>query len=479
MSGWDVAAGDPVHPGVLGRLDLVGQGGPCGAADPAWFEPLAGRHLVVFNRPPDDDALARLTAADARVRWLYRQLGIAEVDASEELGFATLGAMADVVPAWSTVGTTRGLVVGLNAVCAFASKQATDLEAFYRHPTGIGYPVITSHHGEKELDLDSATELETPPALVPVVNLSLGTLALNFPTAANDIVNLATAAASGQVLVVMAAGNCGERPGDTMSAWARPEWVLSVGAVADASGTRTASYSSRGNPGPDLVALGHSELDHQKHGTSFAAPRVSQLARLVVAAFCQLGREVMVSQGAVPMGVPAVGWGVIDDFADQMWWEPESASAIQALPLVGVHADVVDELTRFAASPLTVTTTPAIVRAVLLSSARPVPGASKSEAGAGFVDQELVIDRLASVTAAELWEWFGRGVSPPVETGWSALRPFDAAGLHDLASVVLNTGPTVKFDYKTGRWAALPMPAEQLREQHPRGWPIDLTGIRL
>lgn len=413
-----------------------------------------------------------------RVRWLYRQLGIAEVEATDEAALAALPIIAGVTPAWSTVGTTRGLAVALNAICAFASHQAGDPHAFFRHPSGIGYPVITSRDGRKELDLDPATELVTPPALVPVVNMSLGTISVEFPTAANDIVNLATAAASSQVLVVVAAGNCGERPGDSMSAWARPEWVLSVGATDDADGTRIAPYSSRGDPGPDLVALGESELNPDKHGTSFAAPRVTYLARLVVAAFCELGREVMVAQGHAPMGVPAIGFGIVDDFGDEIWWEPDSATAFQALPLVGVRADVVAELVGFTAVALTVRTTPAIVREVLVSSARLVPGASASEAGAGFVDREIVINRLAAITGAELWAWFGTGAAPDGER-LSELRPFDAAGLRDLASIVGNTGPTMKFDYKTGRWVALPQPSAQMRDESPRGWPVDLTGIRL
>ena len=450
---------------------------PCDAPNPALFEPLAGRHLVAFASPPDDQDLARLGAV-ARVRWLYRQLGIAEAEASDATGLETLPNIVGVTPAWSTIGATRGLAVGLNALCALASHQASDPSAFYRHPSGIGYPVITSRNGRRELDLDPATELVTPPALVPVVNLSLGTTSVEFPTAANDIVNLATAAASSQVLVVVAAGNCGERAVDSMSAWARPEWVLSVGATEDAQGTRIAPYSSRGDPGPDLVALGESELNPDKHGTSFAAPRVTYLARLVVAAFCEVGREVMAAQGQSPQGVPAVGFGIIDDFGDEIWWEPDSATAFQALPLLGVRSDVVAELISLTGSALTVRTTPAIVREVLVSAARPVPGAGASEAGAGFVDLEIVLDRLAAITGAELWAWFGTGAAPD-EALLSELLPFDAAGLRDLAPIVAMTGPTVKFDYRTGCWVALPQPNAQMREQSPGGWPVDLTGIRL
>lgn len=478
MKAWDVAGGDTAYPGVFARLDHVVGAGGCGAPDPVLFEPLAGRLLVAFESPPDENTLAGVRAV-AHVRWLYRQLGIAEIEGDDKAALEALPGVVLVTHAWNAVGSTRGLVVGLNALCMFASRQTSDPDVFYRHPPGIGYPVITARDGRRELDLDPDMELATAPALLPVVNMSLGTISVEFPTAFHDVVNLATGAASSQVLVVVAAGNCGKREVvDSMSAWARPEWVLSVGAVDDANGTIIAPYSSRGDPGPDLVAFGRSALNPDMRGTSFAAPRVTFLARLVVAAFCELEREVRIAQGHAPVGVPAIGYGIIDDFGDEMWWERPSATAFQALPLVGVSKPAVTELVGCTAGSFAVRNTPGIVREILISSARPVPGAPADKAGAGFIDQDLVIDRLAGITGEELWTWFGTG-SAPEGTGFSQLRPFNAAGLHELASVVTNTGPVVKFDYITGRWAALPQPDSQVREQYPQGFRLDLSGIRL
>jgi hypothetical protein len=225
--------------------------------------------------------------------------------------------------------------------------------------------------------------------------------------------------------------------------------------------------------------LGESKLNSSKHGTSFAAPRVTTLARLVVAAFCELGREVMVAQGHPLVGVPAIGFGIIDDFADDIWWAPpDGANEFLALPLVGVRTDVVAELVSLTADAFVVKTTPAIMREVLISAARPVPGAPPAEAGAGFVDEGIVLDRLAGITCAELWAWFGIGAAPS-EARLQEMRPFDAAGLRQLARVVNITGPIVKFDYKSGRWIALPQPNQRLPAESPRGWPTDLAGIRL
>jgi hypothetical protein len=477
LNAWDITGGDPTFSGAISRLDHAEASRRCGSPNPLLFEPLAGRFLVAFDRSPDADALVQLGTV-GRVRWLYRELGIAEVEATDADALGALPAIALVTPAWSAIGTTRGVAVGLNALSIFASRQAGDPNAFYRHPPGIGYPVISYRNDRQELDLDPTIEFVTPPALLPVVNMSLGTVSVGFPTAANDIVNLATAAASSRVLVVVAAGNCGERDGDSMSAWARPQWVLSVGAVDDEDGTKIASYSSRGDPGPDLVAVGRSELDPRKRGTSFAAPRVTFLARLVVAAFCELGREVMVAQGHAPMGVPSIGYGIVDDFGDEIWWERTSSTAFQALPLVGVRAPDVAKLVGNTAEALTVRNTPAVVREVLISSARPVPGASVEEAGAGFVNLDIVIERLAAITGEEVWRWFGTGPTP-AGARLGDLRLFDAAGLRDLASVLNITGPIVKFDYRTGHWASLPQVDDQIREENPQGLPVDLTEYRL
>lgn len=89
-----------------------------------------------------------------------------------------------------------------------------------------------------------------------------------------------------------------------------------------------------------------------------------------------------------------------------------------------------------------------------------------------------MIDRLASITGLELWDWFGQDVRPDLER-LAALRPFDPDGLKDLAWVVPITGPTVRFDYKTGLWAPIPSIDERLARDYPLGLPVDLEGIRM
>jgi hypothetical protein len=469
----DFADGDPVYADVFERLDLHEDEERCGPPDPDLFEPLPDRYFVSYREPPGAEDLALLGGV-ARIMWVFRQLRLIEVETKQAEAISTLPGVVGVVTALKSVGSTRKLAVGLNALCTFASRQAADDDAAYRHPAGVGYPVLR----DGTLDLDRECELPTPPALIPVVNMSLGTTTVGHPSVAGDIVNLATLGASSEVLVVVAAGNCGDYGADSMSAWAQPEWVLSVGATDDADGRQLASYSGRGSPGPDLVALGRSQLDENRRGTSFAAPRVTHLAKLVVTAFAELGREVRLAQGMDPTGVPAVGYALIDGFGDELWWGREEATGWQALPLLGTHRDVVAEIVGLTGPALTIRTTPQIVREVLVDAARPIPGAEPSEAGAGFVDSDIVIDHLTAMTGAELWDRFGTGPSPD-RGQLAALRPFAASELRDLDTVVGTTGPTVKFDHKTGRWAALPPLDPPWPQQHPYGWEVDLAGIRM
>lgn len=67
----------------------------------------------------------------------------------------------------------------------------------------------------------------------------------------------------------------------------------------------------------------------------------------------------MVAQGHPPVGVPAIGYGIIDDFGDQIWWEPpDTATEMLALPVVGVRTDVVAELVGLTADAFALSRSP-------------------------------------------------------------------------------------------------------------------------
>jgi hypothetical protein len=251
------ADGDPVYADVFERLDLHDDEERCGLPDTELFEPLPGRYLVGYGEPPGDDHLALLGSL-ARVRWVFAQLRLIEVETQQAEAVSALPGVAGVVPAWKSLGSTRRVVVGLNAMCIFAARQASDDEAAYRHPPGLGYPVLTGRDGRVELDLDRELELSTPPALIPVINMSLRTTSVGFPTAAGDIANLATLGASSDVLVVVAAGNCGDtaprpcrhgRGRSGCSAWERPTMLTGRGSLPTrAGGCRAPTWSRSAGP---------------------------------------------------------------------------------------------------------------------------------------------------------------------------------------------------------------------------------------
>lgn len=315
------------------------------------------------------------------------------------------------------------------------------------------------------LSRDPNLDWAAPPAVIPVVNLSVGPDPPTLPFVPNDLVNMATAIVAEEMLVVAAAGNCGVHG---MSAWACPEWVLAVGATDDAEGTRLAEYSSRGrldvpDSGPDLVTWGTSRYDPDLRGTSFAAPRVTYLAQLVTAALIQLGREVQVQQGAPPGGVANVGIAVVDArWADI--WSPFGYDRVplEALPIAGVNVEAVKELLQVASTEgveVNVRGDPPLVRKILISSATPMAGYDPHEVGAGFINLNRVQDRLTSITGRDLLEWF-----TPLDHSRLAdlpnadvIRVFDAGGLEALGLVLSTGAPAFCYDYENQRFAFAPL----------------------
>ncbi|WP_372593844.1 S8 family serine peptidase [Actinotalea sp.] len=405
----------------------------------------------------------------------YRALPVLEVDAGPDRAaeLAALPGVISVLPPLEVIDASRTFAVGIDLLLAIARTQHAG------HGPGTiggtdgsgGYPVLTRPSGGGlQLDVDPDLVWPTAPALLPVLNLSVGPSAVDFPVVMNDLVSVATLTASQELLVVVAAGNCGASGQGSMSAWAQVPWVLAVGAVDDEEGTALADYSARGvagepASGPDLVALGRSALDPQVRGTSFAAPRVTQLARIVAAAFWSLRRETAVQQGAPPHGVPAVGFGVIDSFGTEIWRPSRGAEDLVALPATGPDRAGVAACVaavRAAGGRVEVRGTPGLLRRMLLESARPVPGRRQDEVGAGFVDRGQVLDRLVRYSALDLARDFGsEPVAPDSERDLAGRRVFDPADLDALADVVARTGPGWRYDYRRRR-AALPLPSEML-----------------
>lgn len=436
--------------------------------------PLPDTYLVIAT---DDgvDALDEELAADGRGRRPYPRFPLLEVTCSppDAEGLAGDPRVTLVLPALGSLASRRTLAKGFAVLSALAEAQnrqtGAQLYGGRRAGDPIGYPILTVEDGRPMVDFDDALDLPAPGALLPVVNFSVGPTSATHPFLANDIVNIATYLASRSMVVVAAAGNCGAIGDGSMSAWAQAPWVLAVGATSDEEGTTLADFSSRGRPGvegsgPDLVAYGRSDVAPHPMGTSFAAPRVTALARLITAAMAQLGRGLRVARGAEDHGVPLVGSAILDDFGDELTDHGVEYLPLIALPLVGVDKDVVGRYIESTPQGVDVRITPDWLRSFLLDCATPMGGYAAHEVGRGFIDVDRVIGALSRVTFADLDRWFGT----PSPTGHPAaqLRPFVADGLAMLDGLVRRSGPSVRYDYRTGRTVMVP-PLRERVERPP------------
>lgn len=292
----------------------------------------------------------------------------------------------------------------------------------------------------------------TAPALIPVINMSIGPSSHRYPFIATDPINLATQALAANMLVVAAAGNDGPGTRETVSAWAEPSWVVSVGATADPAGERLLASSSRGvrndpQSGPDVVAYGASALDQSRFGTSFAAPRVTFCAMVIAAVYLHVQQAWNRVIGMPEQGISLVGYGIIDEgFPAGRPMVPADGlgqSVIATSTLVDALAAV-----RATQPSFSVHGSPTMLRRLLLAAARPIDGVSSHQVGAGFLSQELVVDYLASSSIGDVIGWFADVNSTHVSSG--ADRPaFDRSGLESLVNEVDLTYPTWRYDHQT------------------------------
>lgn len=430
------------------------------------------RFLIIFD--------ARTPSVVERVEELgtvvhrYSELSVLELEAdpSHVQGLVGQPGIVTVLPALGETASTHALALGFDSLMALSGK---DDQPVAGHPYGGrqpgdsgGYPVLARRGDAWVVDFDADKDWATPAALVPAVSFSVGPRSAAYPCVANDLVNVATLRASAEMLVVAAAGNCGGLGNGTVSAWAQTPWVLTVGATSDEEGTTLAPFSSRGVPddpdsGPDLVAFGRSVTVPPAEGTSFAAPRVAHLARMVTAAMSQLGREVRLAQGAEPHGVPLVGLGTIDVFDNQLAPFPVEPSPAQALPIIGVDATSVRAAVAEAEQAglhVEVEVNPHFLREFLLDCAAPMPGYAAHEVGRGFIDGGRVRNRLAALTFRDIVGWFSaQRCDGDVGDRLSKHRVFVGEELDLLDQVLRSTGPHVRYDYRTQEVTVLPVSA--------------------
>lgn len=171
---------------------------------------------------------------------------------------------------------------------------------------------------------------------------------------------LQIATASG-VIVIVAAGNDGDKGHRTMNPWSRPSWVVSVGAC-DRALTAVEPWSSRGDPAdldhrPFVLAEGFNR--DGEPGTSFAVPRVARVTRWLCELLVTLGRALAIPPAvyrpnllptvkhvlrslALPITGPVhqVGHGAVSQEGPAKWLAESTRDELKAiLPMLGLTGD--------------------------------------------------------------------------------------------------------------------------------------------
>lgn len=473
----------------FGVLDDVGD--PCRPRGSKRF--LTNKYLVLLNdiRVTAEERRAVLDAAGAGRGYVTIPVVEVDCDQSTAQGLTTLPGVRRVIPALENIEELRPIANGLDFLATFAGVQRNGSPSDKQLTGGRlqgeapGYPRLEITDQGSELLPDPQADWLTEPAIMPVINMSLGTFARDYLFTPSDIVNLATWGAAHEQLVVVSAGNCGRHRGvETMSAWAQAPWVLSVGATSDHEGRTLAEYSSRGSPaepesGPDVVACGICSVNPSKSGTSFAAPRVTYFAMICAAAILQLRHAFQVAAGGDVEGVRLVGCGWLDSWGPEMFSERMPRIKLPCLPILGTDLENVSamlQLTSNANLAVDIRGNERILREMLLKAARPMDGYEPHEVGAGFLDEDLVIEYLANLTGSSLLEIFAQG-SVPRESAVSRLKVFKRDELAALANVIRFCAPMWKFDWRNERWSDRYFQGEDLTglSEEDRNWGIRVS----
>ncbi len=390
-------------------------------------EPGSRWRLYDLAPVPDDWLRAMLAMAPESI--VLPTLGLAAIDTARH-GLSSLGGLArplsDDQPSpgareWCKIAR------GLETLLAGASPELPS------SPVGPPGAYDATEAGTAVDQPSSAAE--RPGFRLAAINLSMAPHPLYEP-GLGCLVSRALARTARRVLPVVAVGNEGGLPGRSLvSGWARAEGVLAVGATEDAEGTRLAPYSSRGcrelrGTGPDLVAFGTSALDSGVKGTSFAGPRIARCAALATCALLELRRALLQGRGRTP-SAQRVGIGLIDVGAP---------ASIRGTGRFDASIHLVDETL---AKALALTAEPAdidrldpgpqTVRRLLLDCARPMPGYTPHQVGAGFLSPPVLADALGSMTLSRLWANVG-GDPKRLCARFRDERPFATEALRTLCT---------------------------------------------
>ena len=251
-----------------------------------------------------------------------------------------------------------------------------------------------------EFEGESKIHLRCAPAIMPVLNLSIGP-GSNIAYSVNPV-TVALEFISNSHLITVASGNSSAAPVNEFAAMS----ALCVGASEDRAGHRFAQYSSFGGAntgihdrGNDLVAYGGPP---ENSGTSYAAPRVALFGCFCQAILLQIERLFRWKYHSKIAGVPLVGVGTLDVLDGSIGLQ--SRIAEHATPFVTFNPELEGAVTALHAidARWDARINGRQLKSMLCSMAAPRIGSERGMWGSGFIDEDIVLKGFAATTIQEI-----------------------------------------------------------------------------
>ena len=228
--------------------------------------------------------------------------------------------------------------------------------------------------------------------------------------------------------------------------------VVCVGATTDESGSQLANYSSTGLVGlkrrPCVVADGRGSMGGE--GTSFSAPKVATYACLIIDAVLQVSRVLnFLKAPDRAFGVSLVGWGMVDNAEGRQF--AFGREELNAMPFLGVREDSLSKAFQHLAFENNLpwfSIHGAPVRQILMRSARKLNGRQPHETGAGFVNEQLVLDYLSQIRLGELLKLFCNDMDHSRLPEWVCeTLVFERDELYELSKIAASARVLWTYDY--------------------------------